>query len=381
MKLFKNITKFLFSSNAALIAIPLLMIVPNICLCITEDMTPMAICANLLIPSGIYILILSAFKRTNIGALCLIPIMILCAFQIVLLFLYHGSIIAIDMFMNVVTTNPAEVSELLNSLTDAMATVILMYLPIIIWAIYRLFRQQAASQRMLHICRTAGLTILLAGTLTACACYASSPSYRITRQLFPVNVCHNMISTVERMDKIAKYHQTSAGFTYGASSTHPKDQKEIYVMVIGETSRADNFGMAGYQRNTTPVLQQLDNVMLYGKTLSESNTTHKSVPMLLSTLTAENFDSIYFWKSTITAFKEAGYHTAYFSAQKRNHSFIDFFGEEAHDTDFMPDHNDTVCKNDMALIDRVKSFIEASSDKNKRFIVLRTYGSHIRDAD
>lgn len=285
------------------------------------------------------------------------------------------------MFMNVVTTNSAEVSELLNSLTNAMTTVILMYLPIIIWSIYRLFRQQTASQHMLRISRSAGLTILLSGMLAVCACHASDPAYRMTRQLFPVNVCHNMISTVDRMDKIAKYHQTSANFTYGASSTHPKGQKEIYVMVIGETSRADNFGIAGYPRNTTPELQQLDNVLLYGKTLSESNTTHKSVPMLLSTLTAENFDSIYFRKSTITAFKEAGYHTAYFSAQKRNHSFIDFFGEEAHDSDFMPDHNDAVCTNDMALIDRMKSFIESSTGKSKLFIVLHTYGSHFRYDD
>ena len=54
---------------------------------------------------------------------------VLGAFQIVLLFLYGRSIIAVDMFLNVVTTNPTEVGELLGNLLSAILTVCLMYLP------------------------------------------------------------------------------------------------------------------------------------------------------------------------------------------------------------------------------------------------------------
>lgn len=49
----------------------------------------------------------------------------------------------------------------------------------------------------------------------------------------------------------------------------------------------------------------------------------------MSDITAYNFDSIYHQKGIITAFKEAGYQTAFFSNQRYNHSFIDFFGKEA----------------------------------------------------
>ncbi|MDE7442952.1 MAG: phosphoethanolamine transferase domain-containing protein, partial [Muribaculaceae bacterium] len=306
MKRFNHISSKLSSSNIAIVAIPLLMIIPNVCLCITEEMNPWAICANLLIPAGIYTLVMSAFRRTYIGAILLIPFMALCAFQIVLLFLYHGSIIAVDMFMNVATTNSNEASELLKSLTTAMSTVLILYLPILIWCVYRLFWPQQATPEWLRAGRTGGLITMCLGLITLGCAYATAPAYRVSRQLFPVNVSSNMITAIERMNRIAHYHDTASEFTHNASSTHPMTQKEIYVMVIGETSRAGNFGLFGYERNTTPNLQKIKNLIACPKALSESNTTHKSVPMLLASLTAENFDSIYFRKSTITAFKEAG---------------------------------------------------------------------------
>ena len=57
--------------------------------------------------------------------------------------------------------------------------------------------------------------------------------------------------------------------------------------------------------------------------------------MLLSPVSASSFDSIYYQKGIITAFKEAGYQTAFFSNQRYNHSFIDFFGKEADTYDFI----------------------------------------------
>ena len=55
----------------------------------------------------------------------------------------------------------------------------------------------------------------------------------------------------------------------------------------------------------------------------------------MSDATACNYDSIYHQKGIITAFKEAGFRTAFFSNQRYNHSFIDFFGMEADTYDFI----------------------------------------------
>lgn len=45
-----------------------------------------------------------------------VPVHFLCAFQIVLLYLFGNSIIATDMFTNLVTTNPGEAGELLSNI-------------------------------------------------------------------------------------------------------------------------------------------------------------------------------------------------------------------------------------------------------------------------
>lgn len=83
-------------------------------------------------------------------------------------------------------------------------------------------------------------------------------------------------------------------------------------MVIGETSRACNWSLYGYSRQTNPKLAQCEGLVAFPYALSESNTTHKSVPMLLSPVSAVDYDSLYYRKSIVTAFKEAGFHTAFF---------------------------------------------------------------------
>lgn len=89
-------------------------------------------------------------------------------------------------------------------------------------------------------------------------------------------------------------------------------KKEVYVMVVGETSRANNWGIYGYNRDTNPKLSKVFGLTAFNHVLTESNTTHKSVPMLLSAVSACTFDSIYHQKSIITAFKEAGFQTAFY---------------------------------------------------------------------
>ena len=77
--------------------------------------------------------------------------------------------------------------------------------------------------------------------------------------------------------------------------------------MIGETARACNFGLYGYERNTTPLLDKMEGVVTFTDVLTQSNTTHKSVPMLLSAASAEDYDCLYRQKGIITAFKEAGF--------------------------------------------------------------------------
>ena len=99
-------------------------------------------------------------------------------------------------------------------------------------------------------------------------------------------------------------------------------------MVIGETSRALNWQLYGYERETNPLLSRQTGLIAFPKVLTESNTTHKSVPMLMSDATACNYDSIYHQKGINTPFKEAGIRTAFYSNNPYTQKYNNILGME-----------------------------------------------------
>lgn len=102
---------------------PVLLLIPNIALAVTEHVPPLFRLTDLVLPFGVYLLLTGLSAKIGRTVFLFLPITILAAFQIVLLYLYGESIIAIDMFLNVATTNISEVSELLSNLGIAIATV------------------------------------------------------------------------------------------------------------------------------------------------------------------------------------------------------------------------------------------------------------------
>lgn len=353
---------------------PLLLIVPNIGLSITEYNSVWAKLCNIFLPAGVYLLLVSLSRRIGRTILLMIPLMILAAFQIVLLYLYGESIIAIDMYMNVVTTNAGEVSELLGNLKIAIATVLVLYLPPIAIGVLFCVRHRHAPQAALHRARRIGIGTVICGMVLMCVAYAFAPRYNVRREFFPYNVIENLVTAIRRGVESYNYHRTSATFSYHVTPTRDKDLREVYVVVIGETSRADNWEIFGYGRPTNPLLSKRTDLIVFPRTLSEINTTHKSVPMLLSHLNSENFgEEVASSRSIFSAFNDCGYQTAFISNQRRNHSYIDYYGEEARTVEFLTDGGQNVM--DAELVNHMNHLIE-TSPSNKIFIVLHTYGSH-----
>lgn len=64
-------------------------------------------------------------------------------------------------------------------------------------------------------------------------------------------------------------------------------------MVVGETARVHNFSLYGYPRNTNPLLSKIPGIKAFPNVTTQSNTTHKSVPMLLSAASAEDFERLF----------------------------------------------------------------------------------------
>lgn len=377
MKLFKGLKTLLVNQKILFYWFLLILMVPNICLCFTEPWSAMAKLTQVLLPLSVYYWLMSTlFKNCGKTLWVLFPLVFLAAFQTVLLYLFGQSIIAVDMFLNLVTTNPTEALELLDKLLPAIVIVVLLYVPALIVAIISIWKKGQCPVSFLRRERRRSLWLFGAGILALLTTYLTDSRYDPKTDLYPLNVCYNVQLAVQRDAQVRHYHETAQHFKFHSHPTHPLSQREVYVMVVGETSRALNWQLYGYPRATNPELSNIEGLTAFTHVLSESNTTHKSVPMLLSAVAASNFDSIYNQKSILTAFKEAGYATAFFSNQRYNHSFIDFFGQEADRVEFVKEAHSQVDTNpsDNDLLVLVRE--ELSKGADKLFIVLHTYGSH-----
>lgn len=380
MKLFKYLRDH--RADVLLIVVVAVCAIPNIILSITEQMNPAVRIANILFPIGIYGLL--AASTSNVGRMgCwMFILMFFAAFQIVLIYLYGRSVIAVDMFLNLVTTNPDEVGELLGNMLPVIVLVSVLYLPVLTFSIIAIVQKWRTPSYVLRKVRIISIVAVIIGITCGALGSALKGGFQPIGQIYPFNVAENIAIAVQRTAKIEDYHHTSEGMSYHAKTTHPTDKKEIYVIVIGETSRAPQWGLFGGDRRTTAPLDSLSGLVAFPYAVSESNTTHKSVPMLMSSLNAQQFeDSIYSHKSLITAFNEAGYETSYISNQARNHSFIDFFGEEAATTIFVNDSLPLGSHHyDMHLLDVLERLM-TKSNATKQLYVLHTYGSHFSYPD
>lgn len=351
------------------------LVLPNFLLFFTEQMPLLGRLCNIVLPTSVFWYLMAIGRKPGKVYLCLFLFIFFNAFQIVLLYLFGNSVIAVDMFLNLVTTNPGEAGELLSNIFPSVIFVIVLYVPLLLWSIYSL-KSDDYDNAFFKVQRKCAKYGFVVSAVLLLACYFVDKNYKAENDLYPVNVMYNVGLAVEREVRVANYFNTSQNFAFNSICTRSVNEKELYVLVIGETARAANFGIYGYERNTTPLLGCLNDLIVFKDAFTQSNTTHKSVPMIMSAVSAENFNDIYAQKGIITAFNEAGYSTAFFSNQRRNHSFIDFFGEEA-DTckfvkEFLPEETNV---SDEVLLEYTKQYL-GETTSNKLFIVLHSYGSH-----
>lgn len=386
MKLFDYISDTVRRSPSLPMTIFLMiLIIPNVILAFTEPVSVTVSLLNILFPLSIYYLLLTISPNFGRTVWLFFPVIFLAAFQIVLLWLYGRSVIAVDMFLNLVTTNPGEVGELLSNMLPAIALVVVIYIPALWIGTALAIRHTRINAVSLRHHRRIALASVITTSVFALTLTATSPGWNARNDIFPANAIYNARLAIDHTVKVSRHNILSDNFRFDAHSALNDSTPLTIVMVIGETSRADHWQLNGYKRATNPRLSRITTgqIFSFANTLSESNTTHKSVPLMLSHLTPATYgDSIYCVKSIITAFKEAGFATTFISNQRRNHSFIDFFGNEADSTLFIRESDGLGLSDtdDLRLLDCLDNAIAGKTSPHK-LVVLHTYGSHFSYRD
>ena len=257
--------------------------------------------------------------------------------NLVVLYLFGNSIIATDMFTNLLTTNPEEAGELLSNIYPSIIIVCAIYLPLLWFASRDIGQRHCLSKTARMNIALIGLSYFILGGLFLAPAYKVSEDKRVLKtDIFPVNVFYNIGLCGSEFRKMYRFEHTSEDFTYHARRTAEASKREIYVYVIGEASRAANWQLYGYHRETNPCLTRTEGLVVFRNTVTQSNTTHKSVPLILSSVKTDQHEELYRRKGLPALFKETGFKTWYLSNQRPQGAMIDKLAKDADSLVYLP---------------------------------------------
>ena len=375
----QKITQLLngFVSNPKYLFILFILInlLPTAGLLFTEPLNLVGKMVLLIFPIALYLLLFSLSRNVGLAQLLLFPLMFFHAFQIVVFYLFGEDVISADMFLNTVTTSVSEAGEVLDSLLPSVFFVIIVYIPSLVCAYLAMSRKVYLNPIFRR--RAFVVSIVLFGTAYGLSFFAQNENtgrFAYHEDVYPVNMIYNLDFAVDRWKMSNNYHITSKDFKFNAQKIDTTNQREIYVIVVGETSRTENWSLYGYERETTPRLAKDSNLVFYPDAITQSNTTHKSVPIILSAASASDYDLLYKQKSIIEAFNEVDFSTVFLSNQASNRTFTDYFAHEADIHHYYRFFGDATNEYDEILVDKMQHYID--SIEGNIFFVLHTYGSH-----
>ena len=196
---------------------------------------------------------------------------------------------------------------------------------------------------------------------------------------WPFGLTARGVDFYKEREYLADLGRRSSSFTFNAHQPQPNDTPEIVIMVIGESSRYDRWGINGYQRDTTPLLRQEANLVTLPDVITAVSATRLSVPVIISRKPAmQSLKDGFSEKSFLTAYKEAGFKTWWLSNQISFGQFdtpVSVFAKEANVIQFMNLGGFTNNSNfDQILLEPLQHAI--ADPAPKKLIVLHTLGNH-----
>ena len=189
-----------------------------------------------------------------------------------------------DMIRNVLETDPGEASELVVS-GLVLPLLGLAALPIVaLWRL-RLRRRTLLRAAWIRLAFLAGMLLLAAGgallafqDLSALARNHREVRYLVTPANYVASLSKVLLATPPGPAKPLQPIGEDAHELPRASGTRPR----LLVFVLGETVRAQNWGLDGYIRQTTPRLSAMKDVINFPDVESCGTSTAVSLPCMFS---------------------------------------------------------------------------------------------------
>ena len=284
-----------------------------------------------------------------------------------------------EMVRNILRTDVKEASELF-SLNFCIHMFVYALLPILLVSQLRLKTMPLRRSMLVRLAYVVGAIVIAAGSIMLVFQDFSSLMRNQKEVRFLITPSNYLFSltrvvvadtTQANTPKIPISGDAKLGAGW-AQRTKPM----LFVLVVGETTRAANWGLNGYARQTTPELSKL-NVMNFSNATSCGTNTEVSVPCMFSTYGRRNYDEkeIRGHESLLHIIDHAGLKTVWRDNQAGCKGVCDGLEEQRLDNS----KNAALCDGerclDEILLDNMDGEIHKAKNGNL-FVVLHQLGNH-----
>lgn len=242
-----------------------------------------AIAFALIIASSLILLVSMCTWRWTLKPI-LIGLMLLATCGSYFMTTYHV-VIDSSMVVNALQTNLLEVRDLMT-LKLALSLLVLWVLPsIALW--YSPVAYGRWAQRAGHNLLQAGVAFVAIVLLTLASFSPLASTMRNHKELRylinPLNGIYALTNIALKPFQNENSQILPTGLDAVIANPRPSSRPPLLILVLGETGRSGNFGLNGYERNTTPELMR-EGVSSFRNVIACGTSTAASVPCMFSGL-------------------------------------------------------------------------------------------------
>ena len=355
----------------------ILALYPNFAYFLTQDAGSSYLLTSLLYALPLLsLLLIIRNKIVFYSIVVLVTICTLLEYTMVMLFdnyVVAGNILAILM------TDTTEGTEFIQ----ANAHICWQWIPVLILSVLSIYLYNVNARRNIKICILFILVSIILPSVFVKYKINNSYKNKLTYEYFiptrilnrpPYNVPYQIYNII-KIQQVKKSIKEAEDFTFNASK-QVSDKREIHVLAIGESMRFDKLSLNGYNRKTTPLLDNTNNLISFKNYYSTACLTMFSVPQIVTRATPLDYELNYKEKGIVQAFKDVGFKTYVIVAGGNLLSYEKYLTQGTDSLIILPNTmlGSEEVSGDRDIVVKMDSLIKSSDDNI--FFIVEFKGNH-----
>lgn len=331
---------------------------------------------TLMVPLFVLLIPIVLFRKLIRWYIGLIGIFILLAPIASFPIVYFGIPVRKDILLITFNTTYQEASELMRGYLPIFGLIYIGYIVVTIIAI-RWIPKKISFRRATMVSAIALFSLV---GITAARYGVPRLSQNLISMAYAYYPFHLVYTSYQFYKEEALTRHSEKNIQHSFYSDVEKDtisQRQIYVLIIGESSRYYNWEINGYDRPTSPRLMKRQNLLVYNDAAASGGLTELAVPQMITGVTADDYSEHLRQAGITRLFQQAGFKTYWISNQTdegniRMHASV---------TDSVIWMQNAIGSNkhmhyDMDLVNSMRAILKESDDNC--LFVIHTLGSHYR---